>query len=52
MRGLREIRYHGYFTFEATRMFAAAPLSVRIEAERLLYTLGKDLLQKHGCYEE
>lgn len=52
MRGLREIGYNGYFTFEATRMFAGAPLSVRIEAERLLYTLGKDLLQKYGCFEE
>ncbi len=67
MQGLLAIDYQGYFTFEAGNPFSAAdkrrgcegeerlrkvPLGLRIEAEKLLYQIGKYTLQAYDCYEE
>ena len=67
MHGLMDAGYKGYFTFESTRMFSSpkdrcvfsgdnkllkAPLDLRIEAERLLYKMGKCILSAYDCYEE
>ncbi len=67
MRGLLDIDYKGYFTFEAGNPFLSAdkrricpeddrlqkvPLGLRIEAEKLLYQIGKYTLQAYECYEE
>lgn len=67
MQGLLAIGYQGYFTFEAGNPFSAAdkrracegeerlrkvPLGLRIEAEKLLYQIGKYTLMAYDCYEE
>ena len=62
MRGLKEINYKGYFTFEACNIFTESPgnrekksdipLSIRIEAEKFLYNLGKTILMQYDCFEE
>ncbi len=67
MHGLLDIGYQGYFTFEAGNPFLSAdkrrtcleddrlqkvPLGLRIEAEKLLYQIGKYTLQAYDCYEE
>lgn len=67
MNGLLDIGYDGYFTFEVGAFFtppekrrqysrstrlAAAPLELRDAFERYLYTLGKCVLEKYGCFEE
>ena len=67
MQGLLAINYQGYFTFEAGNPFLTAdkrrssegeerlrkvPLGLRIEAEKLLYQIGKYTLQAYGCFEE
>ena len=67
MHGLLDIGYKGYFTFEAGSMLLPgrrrrpyekdqrllnAPLGLRIEAERLLYQIGRYTLQAYGCFEE
>lgn len=62
MRGLKEIGYKGYFTFEACNIFtnppgdrykkAQVPLGLRIEAEKFLYEIGKSILMQYDCYEE
>ena len=68
MCGLSDIGYKGYFTFEAcsmlyprgmarrecakdTRLYAA-PLSLRIAEEKLLYEIGKTILTAYDCFEE
>ena len=68
MHGLKEIGYTGYFTFEAcsmlyprgmarrewakdTRLYAA-PLSLRIAEEKLLYEIGRTILTAYDCFEE
>lgn len=67
MHGLLDINYQGYFTFEAGNPFLAAdkrrshpgddrlrkvPLGLRIEAEKLLYQIGKYTLEAYDCFEE
>lgn len=67
MHGLADIGFKGYFTFEAgymlrplkgRRLFekdqrlGQAPLELRIQAERLLYEMGKYILDAYGCLEE
>lgn len=67
MHGLIDIDYKGYFTFEAgnilqsekkrrvyeadTRLFRI-PLSLRLEAEKFLYQIGKTVLEAYNCFEE
>lgn len=61
MRGLKEINYKGYFTFEATNIFTTppgnkvtkspVPLALRIEAEKFLYQIGKSILMQYDCFE-
>ena len=62
MNGLDAIGYNGYFTFEVINFFAKTPcksqykeipsLSLRIEAEKFLYQIGKSILTDYGLYEE
>lgn len=67
MHGLKEIHYKGYFTFESGNIFLPpskrrpfegdkrllrAPLELRIQAERLLYQIGKCTLEAYGCFED
>ena len=67
MNGLLEIGYPGYFTFEVGRVFTpaekrrpyagsnrlvSAPLELRDAFEAYLYTLGRIILEKYGCFEE
>lgn len=66
MHGLKDINYSGYFTFESGNIFLhpskrrpfetdhrllRAPLTLRIQAEKLLYEIGKCTLEAYGCYE-
>ena len=67
MNGLRDIDYHGYFTFEVGGIFTPpdqkrpfekdtrlykTPLSLKRAAERYMYELGKCVLEAYGEYEE
>lgn len=67
MRGLQEIGYEGYFTFEVSRFMdsgvprradvpeprlPASSLELQDAAERYLYQLGKMILESYGCFEE
>ena len=67
MHGLKAIDYSGYFTFESGNIFLSpgkrrffesdsrllrAPLALRIQAEKLLYEIGKCALEAYGCFEE
>lgn len=67
MHGLRDIGYEGYFTFEVGGIFtpaakrrhypaderlAQAPLALKQAAEKLLYEVGKCVLESYGCFEE
>ena len=53
VRGLKAIDYQGYFTFEAVNMMSEkAPLDIRVQAEQLLYNIGKSILTVHNCFEE
>jgi len=67
MYGLSEVGYKGYFTFEADNMFLQpferktfekddrlmlVPLDLRIQAEKLLYNIGKHILSSYDCFEE
>lgn len=62
VKGLKEINYKGYFTFEATNIFpnvpgvkekpSAVPLALRIEAEKFLYQIGKTILSENNIFEE
>lgn len=67
MKGLFDINYQGFFTFEAASMFkgadkrrpfaedtrlARAPLSLRLKEEELLYEIGKTVLTAYNCFEE
>ncbi len=67
MHGLLEIGYKGYFTFEADNMFLQpaerkpfpdderlklVPLELRVQAESLLYNIGKHILTSYDCFEE
>lgn len=67
MHGLKDIGYEGYFTFEVGGIFtpaaqrrpypsderlAKAPLALKKAAERLLYEVGKCVLETYGCFEE
>ena len=67
MHGLNDIGYRGYFTFEATNFFLPgkkrrpfdsdqkllnAPLPLKLQAERLLYEIGKYTLTAYNCFEE
>lgn len=67
MCGLNDIGYDGYFTFEVGRFFtfgdkrtpysrstllADPPLELRDSFEKYLYSLGKCMLEKYGCFEE
>lgn len=66
MNGLLEIGYNGYFTFEVGSLFTPAelkrpyaaderllnaPLALKCAAERLLYEVGKCVLESYGCFE-
>ncbi len=67
MKGLSDIGYNGYFTFEVGSFFTppekkrqyagesrllSAPLALRCAAERYLYELGKCVLESYDCFEE
>ena len=67
MNGLMDIGYKGYFTFEVGAFFAPSknrrhcprdnrladvPIEIRDAFEKYLYTLGKCILKKYGCFEE
>lgn len=67
MHGLQKIGYDGYFTFEVGAMFtppakkrpypadtrlSKVPLELKCTAERLLYEIGKYILESYGCFEE
>ena len=67
MNGLRDIDYHGYFTFEVGGIFTPpdqkrpfekdtrlykTPLSLKRAAERYMYELGRCVLEAYGEYEE
>lgn len=67
MKGLTDIGYNGYFTFEVGNFFVLpyqrrqyegktqlvrAPLNVRKKAEELLYEIGKNILNIYHCFEE
>lgn len=65
MKGLIDIGYNGYFTFEADNFFlkqrrnfdgdnklSIAPLELMIKAENLLYETGKAILNAYNCFEE
>ena len=67
MHGLADIGYSGYFTFEVGGIFtpadkrrpypadtrlATAPLSLKQAAEKLLYEVGRCVLERYGCFEE
>ena len=67
MKGLADVGYNGYFTFEVGSFFTpaekrraydadtrllSAPLALRCAAERYLYELGKCLLDTYHCFEE
>ncbi len=66
MRGLRDIGYQGYFTFEVGNFFLPLgqrreflredklrkpPLALRKKAEELLYEIGREILSAYGLYE-
>ena len=66
MKGLIEIGYNGYFTFESCNFFLPggsrrqyegdsrllnAPLSLKLKGEELLYEIGKTILTAYGCYD-
>lgn len=67
MRGLQDIGYQGYFTFEVGKFFdcgqgrradvpeprlPAPNLELQDAAEQYLYHLGKTILQAYDCFEE
>lgn len=67
LNGLKDIGYNGYFTFETSNLFLPAakrrvsargdklqkaPISLRMDAERLLYAIGKCALEAYDCFEE
>ncbi len=67
MHGLLAIDYKGYFTFEAGNIFLPqskrrpfdkdtrllrAPFSLRLEAVKFLYAIGKCILEAYDCFEE
>ncbi len=67
MKGLIEIGYNGYFTFEASNIFAPirskgtlnkdnplskAPLSLKIKMESMLYEIGKHILTSYNEFED
>ena len=66
MKGLSDIGYEGYFTFEVGNFFILpcqrrqysentkllrAPLNVRKKVEELLYEIGKNILNIYDCFE-
>ena len=67
MRGLFDIGYNGYFTFEVADPFkvaadrrgysedqrlASTPLSLKLAWEKSLYELGRSVLSAYGIFEE
>jgi sugar phosphate isomerase/epimerase len=65
--GLIEIGYEGYFTFEAVKMadlgasghrldegekLLRLPIDIRLELEKILYSMGKWMLSEYGVFEE
>ena len=65
--GLIDIGYEGYFTFEATNMadtnpsghrkdegdrLLRLPIAMRVDLERILYSIGKWMLSEYGIFEE
>jgi len=68
MQGLVEIGYKGYFTFETENIFRnynqnrrictdesrllKVPIDLRIKAEKMLYEIGKTILQAYDCFEK
>jgi hypothetical protein len=63
MRGLIDAGFGGYFTFEADNFLpsgaihgsgalAAVPVSVKREALRMLYAIGKGCLEAYGMFDE
>ena len=66
MNGLKDIDFRGYFTFESGNIFLhpskrrpfeadcrllRAPLALRIQAEKLLYEIGKCTLEAYDCFD-
>ena len=67
MKGLKDIDFKGYFTFEAcsipvsgyrrrkfegSELLLNAPLSVKLKTEALIYEIGKAILEAYDCFEE
>lgn len=60
MQGLQDINYSGYFTFEAPNIYypkrnskiLQPSLELKIQAEKLLYEIGKYILKEYNCFEE
>ncbi len=66
MDGLKEIGYNGYFTLEANCFFMrkefrtrygenklfTVPLEIKLEAEKLLYSIAKHILISYNAFEE
>ncbi len=67
IKGLLDIGYEGYFTFEAVNItdrdpsghrkadgdkLLRLPLDLRLELEKFLYSTGKWMLSEYGIYEE
>ncbi len=66
MCALKEIGYNGYFTLEANCFFMRkefrtkykenklfnVPLEIKLEAEKLLYSIAKHILLTYDCFEE
>ena len=66
MDGLKEIGYNGYFTLEATYFFMRpefrtkykenklfrVPFEIKLEAEKMLYSIAKHILLTYDCFEE
>ncbi len=67
MKGLKDVDYKGYFTFEACNIMVPGPrrrsfeesdlllnppLGLKIKAESLIYEIGKTILGAYGMFEE
>ena len=67
MKGLIKIGYNGYFTFEASNIFASSnsksdenkngplyklPLEFKIKMENMLYEIGKHILTTYNVFED
>ena len=61
VRGLKDVSFKGYFTFEADNflsrtngsgVLSCLPLDIHIDGLAILYKIGKNALEKYDCFEE